>query len=280
MKLKIIRVFPRRTKATPVDDMAFVGPPPFEALLPEADEVHVSCTFTWDKPQAEYLANEWKKYCRNVKIGGPAYDDPGGEFVPGMYLKPGYVITSRGCPNKCTYCYVPGREGGIHELQINDGYDVLDNNFLATNREHQAKVFDMLGYQKKGARFTGGLEACRINDWVVNELSDLHIDILYLAYDQLIEKVDVRLAIQRLRGIGLTQRQVGCYVLVGYQDDTPEKAYERLMWVFETGATPFAMYYRGDNGKLRIPKEWAGLVRIFSRPAGIFSEKARESVKP
>ena len=34
--MKIIRVFPRRTSLTPVDDMAFVGNPPM--LRPEADE--------------------------------------------------------------------------------------------------------------------------------------------------------------------------------------------------------------------------------------------------
>ena len=278
--MKIIRVFPRQTKATPTDDMAFVGPPPFEAMLPEADEVHISCTFTWDKPEAEYLAGEWEKHYLNVTVGGPAYDDPGGEFIPGMYLEPGYVITSRGCPNKCSYCYVPEREGAIRELPITEGHDVLDNNLLATSKNHQSKVFWMLRCQKRATRFTGGLEACRVNDLVVKELTKLRIDILYLAYDQLIEKVDVRLAIQRLRGIGLTQRQIGCYVLVGYQDDTPEKAYERLMWVFDTGATPYAMYYRGDNGTLRIPQEWKKLVRIFSRPPLIFSEKARESVRP
>jgi len=53
MVTRIIRVFPRRTSFTPVDELAFVGDPPLER--PAADEVHVSCTFTWDRPRAEYL---------------------------------------------------------------------------------------------------------------------------------------------------------------------------------------------------------------------------------
>ena len=40
---RIIRVFPRRTAATPVDDLAYVGLPFFWS---EADEVHISVTFT------------------------------------------------------------------------------------------------------------------------------------------------------------------------------------------------------------------------------------------
>ena len=36
--MKLIRVFPRKTRATPTDDLAYFGPPD---LFAEADEVHV-----------------------------------------------------------------------------------------------------------------------------------------------------------------------------------------------------------------------------------------------
>ena len=42
--MKIARVFPRKTAATPDDPLAFFGLPPMLAL-PEIDEVHVSVTF-------------------------------------------------------------------------------------------------------------------------------------------------------------------------------------------------------------------------------------------
>jgi len=70
-----------------VDEMAFIGDPQLER--PEADEVHISCTFTWDKPEAERLKMAWGQYYPVVKIGGPAYDDPGNGFTPGFYLKEG-----------------------------------------------------------------------------------------------------------------------------------------------------------------------------------------------
>jgi radical SAM superfamily enzyme YgiQ (UPF0313 family) len=98
--MKLIRVFPSHTRATPVDDLTRFGPPGF---FDEADEVHISVTFTYDKPKAEQLAEQWR-HVAPVKIGGVAYDDKSLEFVPGKYLRPGYTITSRGCPRRCWFC--------------------------------------------------------------------------------------------------------------------------------------------------------------------------------
>ena len=106
MYLKIVRVFPRRTKATPDDPLAFTGPPP-KGGLPDMEEVHVSVAFTYDMEKACQLAEQWMKLGVPVHMGGPAFNMPGGDFVPGMYLKKGYVITSRGCPNRCWFCSVP-----------------------------------------------------------------------------------------------------------------------------------------------------------------------------
>jgi hypothetical protein len=54
---RIIRVFPRKTRATPTDALAYFGPPDRVA---EADAVHVSVTFTFDKAWAEHLAEQWR----------------------------------------------------------------------------------------------------------------------------------------------------------------------------------------------------------------------------
>ena len=100
---RVIRVFPRRTKATPRGPDVRVGTPPGFWSNNDGDgcdEVHVSVAFAWDLPAAERLADQWR-HVAPVKIGGPATGMPGGEFVPGQYLAPGYVITSRGCPAAC-----------------------------------------------------------------------------------------------------------------------------------------------------------------------------------
>lgn len=53
----LVRVFPRRTSHTPTDSMAFVGDPPL--MRPLANEVHVSCTFSWDVQRAKELQQAW-----------------------------------------------------------------------------------------------------------------------------------------------------------------------------------------------------------------------------
>ena len=90
---RIIRVFPARTHATPDDDLVRINAIP--SLFDEADEVHISVAFTWHLKWAEWAAKQWACVAP-VKVGGPALNEPGGDFIPGMYLKKGYVITSRG----------------------------------------------------------------------------------------------------------------------------------------------------------------------------------------
>jgi hypothetical protein len=137
---RIIRVFPRKTRATPDDALAYFGPPDVSA---EADEVHVSVTFSYDKMFAEHLAEQWKH------VGGVAYGDPGAEFVPGRYIKPGYVITSRGCPRRCWFCSVWKRDPVPRLLPIIDGWNILDDNLLACPRDHVEAVFAMLRRQNR-----------------------------------------------------------------------------------------------------------------------------------
>lgn len=69
--MKIARVFPRRTKATPDDPLAFTGPPP-KGGLPDIEEVHVSVAFTYDMEKACQLAEQWMKLGVPVHMGGPA----------------------------------------------------------------------------------------------------------------------------------------------------------------------------------------------------------------
>ena len=62
---RIIRVFCRQTSYTPTDDMAFVGPPP-GLFIPEHDEIHISCTFTWDRtPGDKKIQTQSVTCCHN-----------------------------------------------------------------------------------------------------------------------------------------------------------------------------------------------------------------------
>ena len=267
---RIIRIFPRRTKATPEDGMAFIGDPGL--FVPDADEIHVSCTFTADLPEAERLAKSWSRYGLPVKIGGPATGEAGGDFVPGKYLKFGYVITSRGCPNRCWFCSVWRREGEkIRELPITEGWMLQDDNILATTPEHRRAVFAMLRASSKKYRqrieFTGGLEAARVTAEIAAELKELSPKQLFFAYDTPDDKEPLFEAGKILKAAGFTwsSRILRAYVLIGHPKDNLSDADSRLTDTVKAGFLPMAMLYKADG--YEPGKEWRKLQREWARPA-------------
>jgi hypothetical protein len=88
------------------------------------------------------------------------------KFTPGMFLKEGCTITSRGCPKKCGWCSVPKREGAIRELAIKPGWIVQDNNLLACSERHLRAVFAMLQEEDRAIFFNGGLDKHFLKDWM------------------------------------------------------------------------------------------------------------------
>ncbi len=263
--MKILRVFPSRTNATPNDHLCrFDVPGLFDP--PECDEVHISVTFTWDIPHAQYLYQSWKMVHPVVKIGGPALDDPGGEFVPGRYLKPGFVITSRGCINRCPYCMAQKREGHIRELPIMEGWNIVDNNILATSKEHFLTVMEMLKRQHEKPIFTGGLEADLLTDWHAEQLRSTMPDRMFFANDRPGDIVKLKTAQEKLQKVGFTRSHLYAYVLIGYENDTIPEAENRLKETWNAGYMPFAMLYRDQEGKKRSD-DWQRFGRIWQRPA-------------
>ena len=268
--MKIIRVFPRKTNATPDDELVRFEPP---KINDEADAVRISVTWTWDREKAEKLFTQWMHVTHDIEIGGPAYDDPGGEFEPGFYVKKGYVMTSRGCPNNCWFCSVPKREGVIRELQIKNGYNILDSNLLACSKKHINAVFDMLARQSERPKFTGGLEAKRMTPEIAERLAKLKPSSAYFAYDTPDDYEPLVAAAKMLNvaGISGSGRNFFVYVLIGYKNDTFAKAEKRLISVLQLGLLPMAMLYNKAEGRAdatnwkRFQREWANKIIVGSK---------------
>jgi hypothetical protein len=259
----VIRVFPRRTNATPSDELAYIGDP---ALFSEADAVHISVSFSWDLPEAERLEKEWRRVAP-VSIGGPATGQRGEEFTPGLYLKKGYVITSRGCPNRCWFCFVWRREGEvIRELPMTDGWNVLDDNLLACSENHIRAVFAMLARQGWRPFFTGGLEAAQLKPWHVREFAKLKPVEMFFAYDTSNDREPLYEAGKLLKDAGFKMcHPLRAYVLIGYPGDTFEKAEERLYDCMRAGFMPMAMLYRDQTGER--DQAWIRFTWPWMRPA-------------
>jgi hypothetical protein len=277
--MTIARVFPRRTKATPDDVLAFTAPPSKDFLKAldsghqPLDEVHISVAFSYDMQKAEQLAEAWRQVGVPVKMGGPAFNVPGEEFVPGRYLKTGYLITSRGCPNRCPYCAVPAREGyKLRELPIGNGFNILDDNLLACSEEHIRVVFGMLTRQPQKPIFTGGLEAALLRPWHVDLLRQVKTARMYFAYDSPGELEPLVAAGKLLREGGITKasHRAACYVLIGYQGDTMEKAEKRLRAAWDAGFVPYAMLFRDKSGK--VNSDWSSFQRRWLVPAMVMKQ--------
>lgn len=291
--LRIIRVFPRRTNATPDDDMTIVGRGPSLFDIDRVDEVHVSVTFDWDIELGEKLAEQWGQVAP-TRIGGPAMKDFGGEFVPGLYLKQGYLITSCGCPNRCWFCRAWKTEGNqVRELEIKEGWNILDNNLLATSRMHQKAVFAMLSRQVHRPMFTGGFEAARFTEWHVEQLIKLKPQVFTFSYDEELDWEPLVSVAKMLQDAGLAGKGVGhtcrVYVLVGYPHDSFEDAEQRLNQVCALHLMPMAMLYdkgrhldESDRGKwITFQRQWAHPVLVGRKMAMVnkAEEKGEKSDK-
>jgi hypothetical protein len=279
---RLIRVFPRRTKATPLDDLARSPSKgailPFPGFLDEADEIHIDVTFTQDTPKAEMLAEQWK-HVAPVKVGGAAYGDNALDFTPGLYIKPGYTFTSRGCPRRCWFCSVWKRNGEATPIPITDGWNILDDNLLACPEPHVRAVFAMLARQGRQIEFTGGLEALALQDYQVGLLADLRPrPNCFFAYDPGDPFETLESAASRMLASGFTEcsHRLRAYVLIGYPKDTFTAATKRLEQMISIGFTPHAMLWQPETPaaeKWRPSPEWGKFQRRWARPAIIHTRR-------
>lgn len=272
-----IRVFPGRTPWTPDDEMAFVGYPPlFRPGTPETP-VMVSVVFKWLRKRGEDLARAWSDYYRYVSIGGPAYDGgAGGDFTPGMFLKRGCTITSRGCTKECEWCCERNNE--LRELPIKPGWIVQDSNLLACSEKHIRAVFEMLRAQKRNIYFNGGLDKHFLKEWHRPLFDSIKIGELWFACDKTSDLPWLQRAAKLLEGIPLRKRR--CYTMIGggcpeNDLESVDQAERRIEKVFELGFMPFCQLFQPDEGVNTYSEEWRKIRRKWSRPAAYMKRSVR-----
>ena len=167
--------------------------------------------------------------------------------MPGRYIKPGYVFTSRGCPRRCWFCSVWKRDPVPRLLPIIDGWKILDDNLLACPREHVEAVFAMLRRQGRRIEFTGGLEALSLQDYQVELLASLRPrPSMFFAYDP--------------------------------GEDTFAAAEQRLQQMLAIGFTPHAMLWRPETPsqmKYAPEESWRAFQREWARPAIVHARESR-----
>jgi hypothetical protein len=182
-----------------------------------------------------------------------------------------YGFLTRGCPNKCTWCIVPKKEGKICiNADITEFWNgqkeavLLDNNVLAHKHglEQIEKIID-LGIK---VDFNQGLDARLIanNKDIANLLSRVKWSrYLRMACDTKSQMPFIEQALQNLNEFGFKNYRVFVYLLVKDIED----AHERAVFLKDKGCAPFAQPYRDFDNNIEPTKEQKRFARWVNHKA-------------
>lgn len=174
-----------------------------------------------------------------------------------------YGFLTRGCPNRCPWCVVPRKEGGIHLVSdiedicsTNTGFRrkavLMDNNFLAAPLDFCSEQVDKMRRLKVKVDFNQATDARLYDD----ERAKLMASMPVISYLRMSCDTDAMLpscvaAIRRLREFGY-RKDVFVYVLA--RNDGIDSALHRIYGLMDADrrSVPFVMPFRSltDNSVL------------------------------
>lgn len=202
-----------------------------------------------------------------------------------------YTFTSRGCPNKCSYCAVWRIEPQTwlnprwrdHILPSKPCAMISDNNLSSTPDDHLFSVLDYLTATGKKVVFDNGFDAKHITDSMAARLSRLKYTRtgMRLAFDRIDEDEVFHRAVEKLIAAGVPRTEIMVYALFNFKD-MPREALYRLGEIHKLGVRPYpTMYTPLNQHEARREKHFVGrywtwpLVRVFRTywlMAGIYSK--------
>lgn len=250
------------------------------------DIVFKSKVFTFTPEDSHYINAEY------IKKGGTGYGHgPNlGNKIEHVYPDYGlynvdyaYGFLTRGCPNKCSWCVVPSKEGDISEnadiTEFWDGQKVailMDNNILSS--PHGLEQIDKMGKLGIHVDFNQGLDARLIanDESIAERLSNLkwHKP-LRMACDTKAQIPYIEKAVGLLRKHRITPSNYFIYVLVKDIDD----AHERVVAIDKLGCDPFAQPYRDFSINAKPTVEQRRFARWVNHKA-IFNSVEYKNYKP
>lgn len=175
------------------------------------------------------------------------------ELLPDYSLVPGWkasiLFASRGCIRKCAFCSVTQLEPRFEARKsikhlIYPGHNKVilwDNNILAS--PYWRDIFDELEESGLSVDFNQGLDARLLTEETALRLKRLRVPIVRLAYDTKEIKSSLLKAIDLLKEVGISGRDIVVYCLYGYLD-TPEDFLERVRDLVNWGVVAYPMRYQ------------------------------------
>ncbi len=195
-----------------------------------------------------------------------------------IYPSVDYAIgfLTRGCPNKCPWCVVPMKEGGIRsyrtwvEVKRSDSERIvfMDNNVLAS--QHGLSQIEELGRTRIKVDFNQGLDARLVTDDTARLLGKINWNpYIRLACDTKSQMDSIAVAHELLLKYGVPKSKFFCYMLV--QD--VEDALYRAEFLRGLGIDPFAQPYIDFENKVHPTREQRDFARWVNHKATFKSVK-------
>lgn len=211
------------------------------------------------------------------------YMCPDYSLYPDMDYSMGFL--TRGCPNKCSWCFVWRKEGNIHPAADIDDFCrhreavLMDNNVLAS--DWGVKQIQKIIKLDIRIDFNQGLDARLIDDSMAKLLSRVKWRApVRLACDTSAQMKHVQKAVEALRWYNTKPMAYSCYVLV--RPGEVEDAIRRVRFLKGLGVDPFVQPYQPPEGRLPT-KEESDLARYVDMKATFKScwwEEYGKKVRP
>jgi len=222
--------------------------------------------------------NEYYFNANKIVYGGTGYDETTKlpeeieNVLPDYSLydcQHAYGFLTRGCPNKCSWCIVPKKEGEIKPYaDINDFIGnfksaiLMDNNVLAN--EHGIKQIEKIIKLKIKVDFNQGLDARLIDKPMAKLLAKVKwLKPLRMACDQNSQMPFIEKATKYLREENCTPKNYFIYTLVKDIED----AYTRVMFLRNLNLDPFCQAYIDFSGKNKVTSEQKRFCRWVNHKA-------------
>lgn len=239
--------------------------------LTHYDKIYSSKVFTFTA-EDEYLPDEAVK-------GGTGYglykdlpqeiDDafPDYSLYPSVDYAIGFL--TRGCVNKCPWCVVPKKEGGVKpyrewtDIKRPESRDIvfMDNNVLAS--DHGIRQMGKMIGQPIRIDFNQGMEARRVTPEIAEIISRLKWKTFIRFACDTDKALDEIVRITELLGkYGVKPQKLFVYMLVTADIESAER---RAIALRTLGVNPFAQPYRDFENKIEPTKEMKALARWVDR---------------
>ena len=176
---------------------------------------------------------------------------------------------TRGCPNKCKFCVVPEKEGGIaldrHWTRWSNPngnrYVFFDNNLLA--HPDCIDILDDIAKAKIKVDFNQGLDIRLVTPQIAHALSKVRwTRFLRFSFDHSALKPAVERGLNHLSEAGIKPHQIWFYVLIGF-DSTHENDLDRVEFLRSKGIDCFAMPFDRTDQYQRDFTRWVAHKAIF-----------------